>query len=108
MKKRIESRIKMLTMLGIERTRVDTIARSSVDFVISLVILSSLTSLAAVENWPANGISERIMIAKSKQFQPSLKYLCGFGYWAVSLNAASTMKTVITRFLNKVEQSCFQ
>jgi GTP-binding protein EngB required for normal cell division len=48
------------------------------------------------------------MIAKSKQFQPSLKYLCGFGYWAVSLNAASTMKTVITRFLNKVEQSCFQ
>jgi hypothetical protein len=32
-------------MLGIERARVDTIARSSVDFVTSLNILISLTSL---------------------------------------------------------------
>lgn len=87
----------MLNMLGIERTSVDTIARSSADFVISLVILSSLTSLAIVENWPAIGIRDSMMIAKSKQFQTSLKYLCGFGYWAASLNAASTMKTVTTR-----------
>ena len=63
----------MLNMLGIDRTSVDAIARSSVDFVINLVILSSLTSLATVENPPVNGISESIMIAKSKQFQPSLK-----------------------------------
>jgi hypothetical protein len=40
----------MLKILGIERTSVDTIARSSVDFVISLVILSSLINLATVEN----------------------------------------------------------
>ncbi len=63
----------MLNILGIERTRVDTIARSSVDFVISLIILSSLMSLATVENCPAIGMRDNIMIAKSKQFQPSLK-----------------------------------
>ena len=50
LQKRIERRINMLKMLGIERTSVDTIARSSVDFVISLVILSSLINLATVEN----------------------------------------------------------
>ena len=40
----------MLNILGMERTSVDTIARSSVDLVTSLVILRSLTSLAIVEN----------------------------------------------------------
>ncbi len=73
MKKRIESRIKMLNMLGIDRTSVDTIARSSLDFVINLVILNSLISLATVENPTVTGIIESIMIAKSKQFQPSQK-----------------------------------
>ena len=73
MKNKIESKIKMLKILGIERTSVETIARNSVDLVISLVILKSLTSLATVENCPANGIRESIMIAKSKQFQPFLK-----------------------------------
>ncbi len=102
MKKRIESRIIMLNMLGIERTSVDTIARSSVDFVISLVILSSLTSLAIVENWPAVGKRDRIMIVKSKQFQASLKYLCGLGYNAISLNTASMMKTATTRLWIKL------
>lgn len=72
-KKRIESRIKMLNVLGFERTSVGTINRSYVDFVINLVILSSLMSLATVENCPAIGIRDNIMIAKSKQFQPSLK-----------------------------------
>ena len=43
-------------MLGIERIRVDTIARSSMDLVTSLVILSNLTSLAIVENWPEVGM----------------------------------------------------
>ena len=50
MKKRIARSIRILNMLGIERARVDTIARSSVDFVTSLNILISLTSLAMVEN----------------------------------------------------------
>jgi hypothetical protein len=61
----------MLNILGIERTSVDTIARSSVDFVISLVILSNRINLAIVENWPVVGKTDRIMIAKSRQFQPS-------------------------------------
>jgi hypothetical protein len=62
-KNSIESKIRILNMLGIELTRVVTIARSSLDFVTNLVILSSLTSLAIVENWPAIGIRDRIMIA---------------------------------------------
>ena len=70
----------MLNILGIERTSVDTIVRSSVDFVINLVILSNLINLAIVEKWPVVGKTDKIMIAKSKQFQPSLKYFCGLGY----------------------------
>jgi hypothetical protein len=73
MKNKIESKIKMLKILGIECTSVETIARNSVDLVMSLVILKSRTSLATVENCPAIGIRESMMIAKSKQFQPSLK-----------------------------------
>lgn len=65
-------RIRILNMLGIERTSVDTIARNSADFVINLVILSSLTSLAMVENWPTV-VRDKTMIAKSKQFQGSRK-----------------------------------
>lgn len=65
-------------MLGIERTSVDTIARNLADFVINLVILSSLTSLAMVENWPAV-VRDKTMIAKSKQFQGSRKLFCGRG-----------------------------
>lgn len=84
-------------MLGIERTSEETIARSSVDFVTSLVILSSLTNLAIVEKRPEVGKRDKIMIAKSKQFQGSLKYLCSLGYSAISLNASSTMKTATTR-----------
>jgi hypothetical protein len=53
MKKRIEKRIKILSILGIDRTIVDTIARNSADFVTNLVILSNLTNLAIVENFPA-------------------------------------------------------
>lgn len=86
----------MLKMLGIEQTSVDTIARNSVDFVISLVILSSLINLATVENWPAIGKTDDIMIEKSKQFQASLKYLCGRGYSAISLKVASRINTATT------------
>jgi hypothetical protein len=75
MKKRMERRIRILNMLGIERIRVDTIARSSMDLVTSLVILSNLTSLAIVENWPEVGMRDNIMMAKSKQFHGSLKYV---------------------------------
>ena len=88
----------MLNILGIERTSVDTIVRSSVDFVINLVILSNLINLAIVEKWPVAGKTDKIMIAKSKQFQPSLKYFCGLGYTAISRNAASMMKTATTIF----------
>ncbi len=42
------------------------------------------------------------MIVKSKQFQASLKYLCGLGYNAISLNTASTMKTATTRLWIKL------
>ena len=45
-----EESTRILNILGIERTSVDTIARNSADFVTNLVILSSLTSLAIVEN----------------------------------------------------------
>jgi hypothetical protein len=72
MKKRIENRIKILSILGIDRTSVDTIARNSADFVTNLVILSNLTSLAIVENCPAV-VRDKTMIAKSKQFQGSRK-----------------------------------
>ena len=72
MKKRIEKRIRILNMLGIDRTSVDTIARNSADFVTNLVIRSNLTSLAMVENCPAV-VRDKTMIAKSKQFQGSLK-----------------------------------
>lgn len=41
MKKRMERRIRILNMLGIERIRGDTIVRSSMDLVTSLVILSN-------------------------------------------------------------------
>jgi hypothetical protein len=75
MKNRMERRIRILNMLGIERIRVDTIARSSMDLVTSLVILSNLTSLAIVENWPEVGMRDSIMMAKSKQFHGSLKYV---------------------------------
>lgn len=75
MKKRMERRIRILNMLGIERIRVDTIARSSMDLVTSLVILSNLTSLAIVENWPEVGMRDNIMMAKSNQFHCSLKYV---------------------------------
>jgi hypothetical protein len=63
MKKRIEKRIKILSILGIDRTIVDTIARNSADFV---------TNLAIVENCPAV-VRDKTMIAKSKQFQGSRK-----------------------------------
>jgi hypothetical protein len=72
MKKRIEKRIKILSILGIDRTIVDTIARNSADFVTNLVILSNLTNLAIVENFPAV-VRDKTMIAKSKQFQGSRK-----------------------------------
>ena len=73
MKNNIEIKIGMLNILGIERTSIEMIARNSVDLVMSLVILKSLTSLATVGDCPIIGTTESMMIAKSKQFQPSLK-----------------------------------